>query len=421
MPRRILVAVGILAALAAALYAMRQGEDREIRKERAQARLLQFDDRAVTALVLTLRGGRDWRFERVADGWRLVSPVEDVGGREAIGELLGALRRSPVERTIEEPEPLSSYGLDPPVASLRLEGVSVPRIDLGDSDPTRFGLFARVEGRPGVLVLRLPDARALRDPNPNALRDPSTLGVVRSEIRAIEIGGPDGDLALSKREDGWWIEKPSRLPAADGQVDRLLGALEGALLRMLDDETDPADPRTGLSAGARTIKVTTPTVSRTLVLGAVDGEGRRYARRDDRPALLRLDAAPLEGAPFDARSLVEKRLTKISRYAVTRFRYEKGSSVFEGTRQGRDVWTAPGGATLEADRVYAFLVRLLEAPVTGFRPGSGGGGTLAVLDVSLDGGGKDRVVFHGDGTAAVESIPGTAFVLSGTVPDPPRP
>ena len=106
-------------------------------------------------------------FVRTEGGWRMTAPVADAVEAAAVEKILQAAKRSRVIRTIEDPEPLASYGLDPPRGSLRVETErTVPRLDLGAEDPTRQGVFALVEGRPGVLVLAYPDAIVFREIDP---------------------------------------------------------------------------------------------------------------------------------------------------------------------------------------------------------------------------------------------------------------
>lgn len=417
--RRILIALLAVAVLAAVAVAVVRREQRKARSARQDTMLLRFDERALSGFDLTTRG-KAWSFRRQGSGWHLVAPFSDAVNVSTIELFLATARQAPVARVIEQPEALSDYGLDPPVASLRLLGVDAPQLDLGDAAPTGEGVFARVAGRPGVLVLAYPISEALRSPNPVALRDPSLAGIVASDMKAIEIESPRVHLRLEKGKQGWWIVAPRRLPASDMAVERLIGALDKTAVKRFGDELDAADPKLGLGPGSLRITLVGAGGTRSLRLGAAAGEGLRYAARDDREKPLAVDAAPLEGIDLDPRALEETRLTKINRYTVKRFAYRSGAAAFAAVREGKDNWKSAAGTPVHAEDVYGLLVRLLEAQTAGWDPGRGpSSAPSSTLDLELDGGGKERLEFWPDGRARVASLPDVIWRLASPLPPVP--
>ncbi len=418
MGRRIALALVLVVGLGIAFSVLSRREEHRAREEDRKAMLLRFDDRAVTAVVLAV-GGVDWRFVPEAGGWRVAAPLNDAAGAKALTALLRACRLTAVNRVIEEPEALSAYGLDPPVAKLRLEGVHVPTLELGEVDPTGEGLFARVEGRPGILVLELPTGLPLLRPEPSALRDRALLSVSPSEVRGLVVRAGGGETRAEREPTGWWITAPRRLPASDAQVDHLLRGLAEAEVRAFEDGARPQDPGLGLGADAVEIRVATESGERILRLGATTRKGLRYATRDDRATVLALEPASLASLPLDRDALLEKRLTKVNRYLVAAFDYRAGAERFSAKREGKGPWLTDTGEALQDGSVYGFLARALEAPTTGWAEGAPTGDPAAVLEFELEGGAKDRVEFYHGMRARTASLPGLLYQLASPPPDVP--
>jgi hypothetical protein len=419
MVKRIGIALVLALVLLGAFLAVTRRESRAIRKGRMEAQLLRFDDRAITGFTLTV-GGAAWRFVRDRRGWRSVAPVSDQADAAAVDALLATAHRAPVLQTIAEPDALATYGLDPPRASLAFEGPALPAIDLGNSTPAGDGVFVRVRGRPGVLVASLPQAAAFENPDPDRLRTVAWIDLSQSEIRAFTIARGGGSLSATRRGDGWWLESPRGLPAAQAQVDRLLGALYAAKVVAVDDSAQPSDPRFGLGAGATRVALTAAAGTRNLVLGGDAGGGRRYATSDARRTILTVLGHSLEALPQDAAALRETRLTNVNRYAISRFEYAMGSERFAAARAPDKSWSVEGGASVPADDVYGLLVALLEAATSGYSEGRASGKPSATLRYTQDDGTSGGVSFYPGGAATWEAVPGVVFRLTGPPPAVPR-
>lgn len=419
MARRLVVALAVLVVAGGALLFFSGREERETKEERRAASLLRFDDREVRAIAV--RGAEtDARFERSGKGWRMTAPVGDAADSEAVEKLLGATKRSAVLRVIDRPEALEAYGLDPPVASVRIEaGREVPRLDVGIDDPTGQGIFARVEGREGVLLLGFPDAILLRGLDPNRLRDPSLAGTRMSEVVAATVERGGKALRLERGRGGWWITEPSRMPASDQKVESLLGSLERIVPAVLDDSAFPPAPELGIDPAAARVVLVTSAAKRELRFGAPVDAGWVPAVRDDRETLMRLDRSSVEGLPFDEAALADTKLTKANRYEVTFWEDVRGSFRAAAERSGESTWTDAGGAGIPEDRVLGYLARVLEAPVSGIERGSPPTSDPRVIRFRLADGSEDRIRVHPERVAAVDSLPGIVFRLKADLPPAP--
>ncbi len=415
--KRLLAGLLALLVVSAAAWFVLRRERQQQRAQRTESRLLQFDDREVSGLEIR-REGRDWLFEQRDGRWYVTEPVDDLASAAGVRRLLSVVQQATVIETVEQTEDLAAYGLDPPLQSLQVVGPAVPALHLGDVTPLGDGVFARVEGRPGVLVLGRVEAETLRTP-PEGLRDRSLTGLLGSEVIAVELRRGGASLRLERVDQTWWLTEPTRLPASIPAVDGLLGALDESPVVGFLDGVDEADPRFGLDS-ADTLRVTlqTSVARREVRIGAAVSEEARFAWRDDRPPVLAVLAEPLDAVVVDERRMASGTLTPFNRYRVTRFDYRVGADTLSAARDEGDVWVGEDGRRLDEGAVYGLLVGLLEARISGWIAAEGepAGEATASLTFTLESGQGDRIEFFPDRRARVESLPHVLYRLPA---DPP--
>jgi hypothetical protein len=416
--KRVVLGLVVLALVATGFWLYRDRRRSEMRVRLSDARLVEFDDREVTGLeIRTPRA--TWSVERAGEGWAIGAPVRDVADATTVSSLMSSLRLSPVMRTIEEPEALASYGLEPATAEIVLRGVQVPRVWLGTLIPTMDGVFARVEGRAGVLVLNMSPDGYLAATNPIVLRQQALVDLVGTSLRRVELRSRGGTLRLVREADGWWTAEPGRLPASDATVTALIDSLVGTQVAGFLDDADPVDPALGLGPEGLEVVLASPTVSRTLRIGGTVGQYDRAVKRSDREPVLLVAAADLESLPLDLDAYRGVRLTRVNRYKVVSFRYVADGETLEARRQGEDGPWLSGGVELPEEQVYLLLSRLLEMRGSWLPADSGSGGRppAAVLEFETEDGLPERIEYGADGTATIRSVPEGRF--KGSSPPPP--
>lgn len=422
--RRVLVALGLLAVALGALWYLQRREESEITAERREAALLQFDERHVTALELTV-GETVNRFEAREDGWWMTEPVLDRAEEPALAELMSLARRSPVLLTIDDPEPLDAYGLAPPHVVLRVEGgAEVPALRIGAIAPDGSGVYGIVEGRPGVLLVEVPPGCLLTHPRPEELRERSVSGLARTAIEVVEIsGGGNRPISLRRRDQGWWIESPQRAPASDAAAGRLLAAVDGAEVVRVIDGADREDPAFGTGEGATVVTLGAADGRRRIVrIGHRTDTGMTYVVREDRSPVFVIRGDVLDRLPRSIEALGDVRLTKINRYRVREVSYTRGTERFEALRDDESGAWSSGGRPMADDEIYGFLVRTLEAPVRAWTVDRDPRGEPeATLTWTLADGTAGRARFWPGRIATVDSVEGLTAKLALSPPSSPAP
>ena len=176
------------------------------------------------------------RLESGLDGWRLTQPVVARGDAGAISEWLSDVSRASTQGYLfDQPRSLEPFGLEPPIAVVRLtqrDGTSRSVLigdPIGVGSSERYGL---VEGSPTILRL---DEEAQKSLVPSAALfvDPTGTAVVRADVGSLEVRPTDAsDFTLSRDFDRWTLEftddERGSVDVPRQAVESLLGQLTSA-------------------------------------------------------------------------------------------------------------------------------------------------------------------------------------------------
>ena len=265
------------------LYELRQPAPE--RRDRLARRIVSIPAETVTELVienpeasLTLgREGTDWRLH--PRGIRA-----DAG---LVRELLGYTDALTAERVLSaadhEPLDRSAYGLDPPVARLRLvtdEGSTT--LLFGETTAVENNRYVQRTDRPEVFVVssRLFD-RINQDAE--AFRDRRLLRFDSLVPNALALDSTDGTVRLAWRDGDWYLSEPVDDLADRSEVNALLSRLSRIEIQRFLDGTWGEEPTVEIA-----LTHSEPPTTTTLRFGdpLADDETLVYAARSDEPKLL---------------------------------------------------------------------------------------------------------------------------------------
>ncbi len=257
----------------------------------------------VSAVVMSRASAKEkWKLEQPAGG--------EADQTEADG-ILSTIEVLESKRKIESPDD-RKLGLDP--ARLRLEigqGDKAVTILFGDDDHTGKNVFARVAGRkeahlvPSYAFTRL-------DRKPSDFRDKSLFTVDRWQVQRISIaapgeaGGAKPLVSFKKDGDRWALDAPDSDLADRQKVEDLLGAAQGTKAREF-----PFESPDGAALAASGLKPPRFVVTldggetgggaQSLEIGGQvpDEKTAYYAKRSDRPDIVKIDKALVEALSLD--------------------------------------------------------------------------------------------------------------------------
>ena len=287
-----------------------------------------LDKTKVKSLSLKKPGGEMIHVEKTGEDWALVSPLEAAADEAAISTILDALQNLETEDVVKENETdFKAFGLTEPKVSVSVvaEGAAKPfEIELGDSVPASYGLFARVPGNPRVFTVSSTLENTLVK-SAFDLRDRSLLGVRKDDIQWLEAADKGKTFRLARGSEGadeWRIEKPLTTRAARWSVDSFLGLIEN--LRMESIVTESATPKDlssyGLGAAARRVLIGLPGDRvTTLELGKKTEGAKYYARESTSKIVATVSTALVDDLDKGLKNLRAPRLLDVAAYEVAGF------------------------------------------------------------------------------------------------------
>jgi hypothetical protein len=191
------------------------------------------------------------------DGWQLADPssLPETGFRfdeRAARTLVSSLVNLRAAEIIEPPEDPSELGLEGnPDRLIVTSGDTTTTVRLGaTSDDDQ--VYAAVEGRDAVLLLRSYQARNLRKTVPD-LRDMRLLAYDPEQVTGLSITHDGQTLRVVRSDDGaWTIDPDGAQPPEEGfeldpqAVERLVSSMKGSVKGASLTELSPTDAATGL-------------------------------------------------------------------------------------------------------------------------------------------------------------------------------
>ncbi|MDG2424801.1 MAG: DUF4340 domain-containing protein [Phycisphaerales bacterium] len=192
-------------------------------------------------------GNQEMRLDRSTGTWRITEPIETRINMEAMEAYVIELARAKSANVIlDEPESLSAFGLDTPIAAIEVvDGDDVSRrLLIGDRVGGRTqDRYVMIEGIPSVLRLEAKTVVALLE-DPINLIDSRASGISRAGVKAIVIRGSGEDIRLERDLDRWIAMSHDAVEVPRDRVEALMDlifdapAMEVALVETYPQELE---------------------------------------------------------------------------------------------------------------------------------------------------------------------------------------
>jgi hypothetical protein len=214
-----------------------------------------FEPERVSEIDITRAGGKT-SLRKETGGWRISEPFEDRASPESVDRLIMAARLMEVRdrQPGRDPEKFPEAALVPPRLRIELRGgETAAAIDIGAGTALPGEVFARVDGKPGVL--RVADTIVeLAGAAPETFRDPRLTELISDDIEKFTVRRADGEMTLRRERGRWMIERPVRAPADARAVREFLDPLLG--LRVKTFGIGSENPAATLPAQEASISLT---------------------------------------------------------------------------------------------------------------------------------------------------------------------
>jgi uncharacterized protein DUF4340 len=382
--------------------------------ENAKEKVFTVEKEKVKELGVAKSEGDPVRLVKEGSDWKLTSPSAAPADGAQVDSLLSTIQTAEINRVVtEQPESLATFGLDKPrlkVSVLADGEKEAQTLELGNKTPDENNLYAKMPTKARVFTVPY-HLETTFDKKPFDLRDRSVLHVKRDAIKTLEVTGPEGTMALARKDkDNWVFTSPVKTLAGRWSVDGLLGNLENLQMDAIAAEDAKDLKAYGLDK---------PT--RVVVLGLQDGGAKRleiggkvpsaekfYAREAARNMVAEIPQALPTDLAKGIGELRAKRLLDVAAYEVTGIdltvdgqkRTLERSSTKEGELVDDYKWkkTAPEKKDLETNTVQDVLFQIGGVSVTEFidKPGALGayGLDAPALKVTLSQKDKPAVWFE---------------------------
>lgn len=302
--------------------------------------------------------------------WRIMEPVKTDADQTTLNSMYNALKSLKVEQVVsEEPENLSPFGLDKPLAKITVrmkEGQNPATLLVGQKSPVGYNSYAMREGDKRVLLLST-SLESQFNHNLLEFREKKLFTFQRDSMESLRIfRGGQLILELAKEGDLWQVRKPFQGRASESEVTDLLTKILGLRAAAFHAEEAGDLKPFGLSDPSWKIEVTLkPDQSQaSLLVGSRYSDEEKaeyvYAKRGERPMVVGLRSDFLEALRQKPEEYREKKVMPIKTWEVTKLDLEwKGARAsLEKTEANQWRLLEPYEARADSGKVNSLLTAL---------------------------------------------------------------
>ena len=271
--------------------------------------------------------------------WELAQPIEALADQSTVSGIVDNLGSLNVQRSFAPTDNLSKYGLADPAVKIvfQVKGGASHTVQLGDKDFSNSNVYALIDNSKNVNVV----STSLLDETikPVAqLRDRSLIDLNGSQVIALTLKDPSGDITITKAQTGWEIINPRKTLADSGAVDGLMSSLSSGKFTDVVSET-PADlAKYGLAHPALTMDVTAQGGKQFHLL--LDKKGDDYYGRDaSRPMIFRVDSVTYNSFDKKFFDLRDKGILQFDPTAIATVTIQNANGTIQCSQGKDDQWS----------------------------------------------------------------------------------
>jgi hypothetical protein len=309
-----LLLASVLLALAGFVYfyEIKGGEERQ-KSEEAAKKLLTLEADSVTAFSLQPAG---IAFKKEEGSWQIVQPINYPADETSVTNLLEGLQSAKRERDIaQEASTFASYGLAPAHREILISHAGKHEtIYLGDKNTTSSYVYARVDGKPQVVLTEI----ALLNNSEKKLedwRDKRLLKFETGQVQHLSLHTPRAYFDLQKESGKWKLVRPLQADADESKISQILNRLSYANVAKFVAETMDDRKSYGLEKPNYELRLTLgeDSMQKSMQFGKRTSAGY-FAYDPARPQVFLVDSSLVQELEVELMDLREKRLAGFESY-----------------------------------------------------------------------------------------------------------
>ena len=232
---------------------------------------------------------------------------------------------------------LKEFSLDPPRISITFHAAGesgTHRVDVGIKTPMSTNLYAKLEGKPAVLMLGAYREDALNKSLFN-LRDKTVLTFDRDGANFLKIDDGKKPIVLAKQDTQWRVSSPIDAAADFTAVDGLVGRLYQSRMKgfVVDDGTKDLK-KYGLDKPQYTVTVGAGAARVELAIGTKAEDGNVYAQALPRPMIFTLEGTFLDDLKRQASEYRQKDVFNFRTFTALSLDFAYKGKTYAFARQG---------------------------------------------------------------------------------------
>jgi len=384
--RGLLVLIGLLAAVVAALYWVGRSappqetnpSDAPLVKAFAEEAVHRIDLACVDAEVTLEKAG--------SAGWRIIKPLEAEADPRRVHDVVTALQDARVRKVIaDKAADPAAFGLAPAACTVHVEfaaGTPALTLRLGRSSPVGTERYAA--GEDARVVFTDASLYGVVARGPEAFREKRLFPVDPETITRIALDRPDGRLVMASAQGLWHLESPIRDLASSAACAGLARAVTSIELQAPGPVAPPIDAH---SDRRIRVEVTTPGGAAPLVafVATAGIGGKRLGWREGRPLGGLVEESAAKELERTSESFRDPRIAPFFSPDVRRLTIDRGGTQLRIVRAKEpSSWSGSEGSTVfpvDGARVEALLDRLSGLSGAGYEtapPATKATGTIGV-------------------------------------------
>lgn len=306
--------------------------------------------------------------------WRIVEPLETGAEATTVRSMITTLEGLKEDRLIEEDstDP-SRFGLDDAIfeVALSLADGTSKGLKVGKKSPVGNNSYMMREGASDVL-LASSNLEAVLKKKLFDLREKKVVSFERDDLAGISIRYAEGELALVRKDEDWWIEKPIEAKAKKADVNKMITSLTNLKAKRFEDGHDEAPASFGLDEPRMRVELTLGDdgAAKTVLLGAAlpEGAGELYAKRPGKKEIYVVADKVLEDLKVKVEDIRDKSVLAFKRYQVEEVRIARPGETISLVKAEGAKWSLAAPVTARADdtKVNQILSALTDLEAEGF-------------------------------------------------------